>query len=156
MSNRYSFGGDEHIFVEVSEEMSLEAFFKSLSMTNAVRESKIRGVTEICPANASCQIKFDPDQISPDDLLAELESEGMKGLIVDLRDNPGGLLGAAVDISDLFVESGKIVSTKGRNTITKSFEAQAEGLDTDHVLLEILEKLPEKGEDAPVKAVVVK
>ena len=73
MSNRYSFGGDEHIFVEVSEEMSLEAFFKSLSMTNAVRESKIKGVTEICPANASCQIKFDPDQISPDDLLAELK-----------------------------------------------------------------------------------
>ncbi|HJR20855.1 MAG TPA: allophanate hydrolase subunit 1, partial [Dongiaceae bacterium] len=73
MSNRYSFGGDEHIFVEVSEEMSLEAFFKSLSMTNAVRESKIKGVTEICPANASCQIKFDPDQISPDDMLAELK-----------------------------------------------------------------------------------
>ena len=73
MSNRYSFGGDEHIFVEVSEEMSLEAFFKSLSMTNAVRDSKIKGVTEICPANASFQIKFDPDQISPDDLLAELK-----------------------------------------------------------------------------------
>src|SRR4029453_8653000 len=52
---------------------SLEAFFKSLSMTNAVRDSKIKGVTEICPANASCQIKFDPDQISPDDLLAELK-----------------------------------------------------------------------------------
>jgi urea carboxylase len=73
MSNRYSFGGDEHIFVEVSEEMSLEAFFKSLSMTNAVRDSKIKGVTEICPANASFQIKFDPDQISPDDMLAELK-----------------------------------------------------------------------------------
>ena len=73
MSNRYSFGGDEHIFVEVSEEMSLEAFFKSLSMTNAVRESTIKGVTEICPANASFQIKFDPDVISPDDMLAELK-----------------------------------------------------------------------------------
>jgi urea carboxylase len=73
MSNRYSFGGDDHIFVEVSEEMSLEAFFKSLSMTNAVRDSKIKGVTEICPANASCQIKFDPDMVSPDDMLAELK-----------------------------------------------------------------------------------
>ena len=41
MKNRYSFGGDEHIFVEVDEEMSLEAFFKSLSMTNAVRDAKI-------------------------------------------------------------------------------------------------------------------
>jgi urea carboxylase len=70
---RYSFGGDEHIFVEVDEEMSLEAFFKGLSMTNAVRESKFKGVSEICPANASLQIKFDPDQISPDDMLKELK-----------------------------------------------------------------------------------
>jgi urea carboxylase len=74
MSIRYSFGGDEHVFVEVDEEMSLQAFFTSLSMTNAVRESRIAGVTEICPANASFQIKFDPDRISPDDMLKELQS----------------------------------------------------------------------------------
>jgi urea carboxylase len=73
MGIRYSFGGDEHIFVEVDEEMSMEAFFKSLSMTNAVRESGIKGVTEICPANASFQIKFDPDRIKPDDMLKELK-----------------------------------------------------------------------------------
>ena len=74
MAARYSFGGDNHIFVEVGEEMSLEAFFKSLSITNAVRESRIGGVTEICPANASYPIKFDPDRIHPHDLLAELKS----------------------------------------------------------------------------------
>ena len=73
MATRYSFGGDDHIFVEVDEEMSLDAFFKSLSMTNAVRESRIKGVTEICPANASYQIRFDPDLISPNDMLAELK-----------------------------------------------------------------------------------
>jgi urea carboxylase len=72
MKNRYSFGGDEHIVVEVDEAMSLEAFFTSLSITNAVKEAKIKGVTEVCPANASFQIKFDPDLISPDDMLAEL------------------------------------------------------------------------------------
>lgn len=74
MENRYSFGGDEHIFVEVNEEMSLEAFFKSLSITSAVKEADIKGVTEICPANASFQIKFDPDVIHPDDMLKELKS----------------------------------------------------------------------------------
>lgn len=74
MTTRYSFGGDEHLFVECSEEMSLEAFFKSLSMVNGVRESGIRGVTEICPANASFQIKFDPDTIHPDDLLKEVRA----------------------------------------------------------------------------------
>lgn len=74
MSNRYSFGGDEHLFVECDESMSLEAFFKSLSMTSAIRDSRIRGVTEICPANASFQIKFDPDVIKPDDILAEIQA----------------------------------------------------------------------------------
>ena len=70
---RYSFGGDEHVFVEVDESMSLEAFFKALSITNAVREAAIPGVTEICPANASFQIKFDPDAIAPDAMVAELK-----------------------------------------------------------------------------------
>src|SRR6056297_1332160 len=38
----------------------------------------------------------------------------LKGLIVDLRDNPGGLLDQAVKVTDLFLEKGKIVSIKGR------------------------------------------
>ncbi len=74
MTTRYSFGGDEHLFVECSEGMSLEAFFKSLSMAKGVRDSGIRGVTEICPANASFQIKFDPDIIHPDDVLKEVKA----------------------------------------------------------------------------------
>jgi allophanate hydrolase subunit 1 len=74
MKTRYSFGGDEHIFVEVDEEMSLDAFFKSLSMCNAIREKQIKGIVEICPANASFQVKYDPDIISSVKLLEELKS----------------------------------------------------------------------------------
>ena len=48
--------------------------------------------------------------------LTSLTSQGMKGLILDLRFNPGGLLTSAVEIADLFLDEGKIVSTKGRNT----------------------------------------
>jgi urea carboxylase len=73
MAARYSYGGDEHIFVELDEAMSLDAFFKGIAITNAVRDAKIDGVTEICPANASFQIKFDPDRIKPSDMLAELK-----------------------------------------------------------------------------------
>ena len=62
MKTRYSYGGDEHIFVECDEEMSLEAFFKGLSITNAVKKARIKGVTEICPANASLQIAT-PDHL---------------------------------------------------------------------------------------------
>ncbi|HLP67593.1 MAG TPA: carboxyltransferase domain-containing protein [Rhizobium sp.] len=74
MPMRYTFGGDEHLFVECSEEMSLEAFFNSLSMTTGIKQAKIKGVTEICPANASFQIKFDPDIIHPNDMLKEVQA----------------------------------------------------------------------------------
>jgi len=59
--------------------------------------------------------------------LAELTADGMRGLILDLRDNPGGLLNAAVEISDLFVADERIVSTKGRNFSGKTYDGQKEG-----------------------------
>ncbi|AOG12696.1 MULTISPECIES: 5-oxoprolinase subunit B family protein [unclassified Agrobacterium] len=74
MPMRYTFGGDEHLFVECSDEMSLDAFFNSMSMTSGIRQAGIKGVTEICPANASFQIKFDPDVIHPNDILKEVQA----------------------------------------------------------------------------------
>ena len=56
--------------------------------------------------------------------LEELTKNGMKGLVLDLRFNPGGLLNVATEISDLFLEEGKIVSTKGRNTPEKTWNAK--------------------------------
>lgn len=70
---RYSFGGDEHLFVEVSEEMSLEAFFRGMSACAELRNEAIPGVTEICPANASYLIRFDPDIIAPAQLLERMQ-----------------------------------------------------------------------------------
>lgn len=54
-----------------------------------------------------------------DDLVSELENLEsakipLKGLIFDLRDNPGGLLSQAIEVSDLFIEKGTILSIKGR------------------------------------------
>jgi carboxyl-terminal processing protease len=57
----------------------------------------------------------------------ELKEAGLKGLVLDLRFNPGGLLTEATEIADMFIESGRIVSTKGRNTPEKVVEARAEG-----------------------------
>ena len=45
-----------------------------------------------------------------------LKADGMKGLIIDVRFNPGGYLQTAVEIADLFLEEGIIVSTEGRNS----------------------------------------
>src|SRR5882757_8836588 len=78
MSVRYTFGGDEFIFVEISEDMSLDAFFKGTAITRELRRRNVGGVTEICPANASYQVRYDPDVIAPDALLAllkEIEAE---------------------------------------------------------------------------------
>jgi carboxyl-terminal processing protease len=60
-------------------------------------------------------------------VLQELTSKGLDGLILDLRFNPGGLLSAAVAISDMFISDGAIVSTEGRNTKPQVYEAHAEG-----------------------------
>src|SRR5262245_19061551 len=52
----------------------------------------------------------------------------MRGLILDLRDNPGGLLQAAVDVSDLFLEEGVIVSTRGRDGVAReNYTARRDG-----------------------------
>lgn len=56
------------------------------------------------------------------------EKGGLKGLVLDLRNNPGGLLTQAVRVSDLFLDSGLIVYTEGRIESQKQkFFAQKEG-----------------------------
>jgi carboxyl-terminal processing protease len=47
--------------------------------------------------------------------LRRLDVAGMRSLVVDLRGNPGGLLSAAVDVADLFLERGLVVATRGRS-----------------------------------------
>jgi carboxyl-terminal processing protease len=50
-----------------------------------------------------------------DAALWKLHEQGMRSLVIDLRGNPGGLLKAAVDVADKFVNEGLIVSTRGRS-----------------------------------------
>ena len=47
--------------------------------------------------------------------LRRLDAAGMRSLVIDLRGNPGGLLSAAVDVADLFLERGLVVATRGRS-----------------------------------------
>ncbi len=46
--------------------------------------------------------------------IKDLQRQGMRGFILDLRDNGGGLLGQAIAVADLFTKEGVIVSTRGR------------------------------------------
>jgi carboxyl-terminal processing protease len=69
--------------------------------------------------------------------LQKLTDEKMRGLILDLRDNPGGLLPTACDVCDLFLKKGKkkdkvIVSTRGRDgEIREEYFATGNGRFTD-------------------------
>ena len=63
-----------------------------------------------------------------DNALKELSKEKVEGLILDLRNNPGGLLDEAVETSDKFISQGVIVSTKGRVPgQTKEYKARVRG-----------------------------
>ncbi len=51
----------------------------------------------------------------------------LKGIVLDLRNNPGGLLSQSITVSDAFLKSGVIVSSKGRTTKEKVAEARDDG-----------------------------
>ncbi|QIL74238.1 allophanate hydrolase subunit 1 (plasmid) [Diaphorobacter sp. HDW4B] len=94
---RYSFGGDEHLFVELDEEMSLPAFFKGMAICNELRRRKVPGVTEICPANAAYLVRFDPDVILPEEVQKTLED-----IEEELRDSDLTLQTRIVEIPVLY------------------------------------------------------
>ena len=58
--------------------------------------------------------------------LEDLKAQGMKGMILDLRDNPGGRLDQVVEIADDFLTEGIIVSTKDKNGLGTTYEADEE------------------------------
>ena len=59
------------------------------------------------------------------DLNGQLGADKIKGFVVDLRNNPGGLLDQAISVSDAFLDKGEIVSTRGRNAEeTQRFNAR--------------------------------
>lgn len=58
------------------------------------------------------------------ELMAQADGQ-LNGLVLDLRNNPGGVLNAAVDVSDAFLNAGQVVSIKGRGEDTEQlFDAQ--------------------------------
>ncbi len=98
---------------------------------------------EIKPGYGYVRVTNFRDKTTEDlqDALKKLESAKtpLKGLVLDLRNNPGGLLNQAVEVSDLFLQEGVILSIRGRqNTHTKIFKAtptQATARDYPMVVL---------------------
>lgn len=83
------------------------------------------------------------DNTSEDLLKALKELEGgetpLKGLVLDLRDNPGGILSQAIQISDIFLEEGEILSIKGRlKKHTKVFKAHVDDTPRNYPLVVLI------------------
>lgn len=77
-----------------------------------------------------------------DDLTEALEKlekeskEPLKGLVLDLRDNPGGILSQAIQVADMFLEDGEILSIKGRlKKHTKVFYAHKNDVKRDYPIV---------------------
>ncbi len=59
------------------------------------------------------------------DLTAKVSKDKLKGYVIDMRNNPGGLLDQAISVSDAFLQKGEVVSTRGRNAEeTQRFNAR--------------------------------
>ena len=87
---RYEYGGDEFIFVQLSEAMSLEVNFKGMAITRKLKEKNWEGIHDICPSNASYMVRYDPDLIEPEKLVAELrqienEVENLDDIVITSR-----------------------------------------------------------------------
>lgn len=67
--------------------------------------------------------------------ISKLEEEGAEGYILDLRNNPGGLLQAGIEIARLWLDDGTIVYTVNRNGIQDSVTANREALTDDPLVV---------------------
>ena len=64
------------------------------------------------------------------------KGDAFKGLVLDLRNNPGGLLVSAIEIADIFVDSGPIVTTKGRlQNQNFAYNAKSKGTEPDYPIV---------------------
>jgi carboxyl-terminal processing protease len=73
--------------------------------------------------------------------LKEMENgkSSLKGLILDLRDNPGGLLDQSIQVADLFIEKGDIVSIKGRSeSNTRIFRAHSDRVERSYPIIVLI------------------
>ena len=110
------------------EKVSIASVPYSAFIEDGIAYIRLRTFTKNCANDVKNAIK-----------LLKNEQE-LKGLILDLRSNPGGLLNESVDIVNLFVEKGEaVVSTKGKiKSWEKSYVANKSPLDTDLPLVVLI------------------
>ncbi|MHC4211668.1 MAG: S41 family peptidase, partial [Planctomycetota bacterium] len=74
------------------------------------------------------------------EVLTGLTADGLEGLVLDLRGNPGGELTVAIDAADLFLAEGTIVSVKGRHGARQAWQAKPEGTLPDFPMIVLVNR----------------
>ena len=120
-----------HMTGELEEFTILRAIIEVHSIKGVKRDDKDQWVYWLDPDKKIAYVRITSfTEASAVDLrkaLDPLVKDGMKGLLLDMRFDPGGILKTAVEVCDMFVDEGVIVSTKGRTTPYWEATATKEG-----------------------------
>ena len=81
------------------------------------------------------------------DAMQQLSDPKLRGLVLDLRNNPGGLLSAAIEISDTFLDRGLIVTAVGRNVPETSWEAKPDGAYVSFPMVVLVNRFSASGSE---------
>ncbi|RST72716.1 allophanate hydrolase subunit 1 [Siminovitchia acidinfaciens] len=141
---RYEYGGDEFIFVELAEEMSLEVNFQAMAITKQLKEEEIPGILDICPSNASYMVRFEPEKIHPDKLISKLKDLEQTISIDDFE-----LSSRMVDVPVLFEDPWTheaLMRFRDRhqdpNATDLEYTARINGFDSTDALIEAMTGSP--------------
>ena len=101
------------------------------SVLGAKRGAKDAWDYVIDPENRICYVRLtqfsENSYAELEKIMKQLSKDGVKGFILDLRFNPGGLLDSSIKISDLFMDDGMIVSIRHRDGTETSYVGRSEG-----------------------------
>ncbi len=101
------------------------------SVLGAKRGAKDAWDYVIDPDNRICYVRLtqfsENSYAELEKIMKQLSKDGIKGFILDLRFNPGGLLDSSIKISDLFIDDGMIVSVRHRDGTETSYVGRAGG-----------------------------
>lgn len=122
---RYTWGGDEFLMVEVSEAMSLQANFRVMSIAKALEAQCPEGIIDLCPANASLLIRFDPDVLNSQELL-----DLVKRLETEAAAETGGALSTRIIEVPVWYEDPYTAEVESR--FREGYHQNPSGTDLDY------------------------
>jgi len=124
------------------ERAGQQAGTKFQIVRDAVPLPSIRNVFMIAPATGYIALVSGFQHTTQEELrdaIAELKKDGMRQLVLDLRNNPGGLLDQAIDVSSEFLPRDKVVvSVKGRSEYTKPAVYKSTGSEPEDFPLVVM------------------